>query len=48
MLAVTGVAPSFAEAQRASSDFAAAVEFEGKQYRADIGWRESARHARVT
>ena len=25
-----------------------AVEFEGKQYRADIGWRESARRARVT
>ena len=48
VLAVTGMAPSFAEAQRASSDFAAAVEFEGKQYRADIGWRESARRARVT
>ena len=48
VLAVTGVAPSFAEAQRASTDFAAAVEFEGKQYRADIGWRESARRARVT
>ena len=48
VLAVTGIAPSFAEAQRASSDFAAAVEFEGKQYRADIGWRESARRARVT
>ena len=48
VLAVTGLAPSFAEAQRASSEFAAAIEFEGKQYRADIGWRESARRARVT
>ena len=48
VLAVTGIASSFREAQRASSDYAAAVDFEGKQYRADIGWRESARRARVT
>ena len=48
VLAVTGIAPTFAEAQRSSSEFAAAVEFEGKQYRTDIGWRESARRARAT
>jgi phosphoribosylamine--glycine ligase len=48
VLAATGIAPSFDDAQRASADYAAAVEFEGKQYRADIGWRESARRARAT
>lgn len=48
VLAATAVAPSFDAAQRASSEYAAAVEFEGKQYRGDIGWRESARRARAT
>jgi phosphoribosylamine--glycine ligase len=48
VLAATGVAPSFDEAQRASAEYAAAVAFSGKQYRADIGWRESARRARAT
>ena len=48
VLAATAVAASFDEAQRASADYAAAVEFTGKQYRADIGWRESARRARAT
>lgn len=48
VLAVTGVAATFEVAQRASVDYAAAVQFTGKQYRADIGWRESARRARAT
>ena len=48
VLAVTAVAESFDEAQRASADYAAAVQFRGKQYRADVGWRESARRARAT
>jgi len=48
VLAATAVAPTFDLAQHASADYAAAVEFAGKQYRADIGWRESARRARAT
>ena len=48
VLAVTGVAPTFDVARRASVDYAAGVQFTGKQYRADIGWRESARRARAT
>jgi len=47
VLAATAVATSFDEAQRASADYAASVQFQGKQYRADIGWRE-ARRARAT
>jgi phosphoribosylamine--glycine ligase len=48
VLAATAVAPRFEDAQRASAEYAAAVQFAGKQYRADIGWRESARRARAT
>jgi len=48
VLAATGVAASFDVAQRASVEYAEAVQFTGKQYRADIGWRESARRARAT
>ena len=48
VLAATAIAPRFDLAQRASAEYAAAVEFAGKQYRADIGWRESARRARAT
>jgi phosphoribosylamine--glycine ligase len=48
VLAVTGVARTFDAAQRASSEVAAALTFAGKQYRDDIGWRESARRARAT
>ena len=43
VLAVTGVAPGFEEAQARSRRFAEAVAFDGKQFRADIGWRELAR-----
>ena len=45
VLNVTAVAPTFAEARRLSRDAADAVEFEGKVFRRDIGWREAARVA---
>jgi phosphoribosylamine---glycine ligase len=45
VLAVTAVAPTLAEAQRRSRETAAAVEFDGRQYRGDIAWREVRRHA---
>jgi phosphoribosylamine---glycine ligase len=43
VLNVTAVAPEFAEAQRLSRLGAEAIEFEGKMFRRDIGWREAAR-----
>ena len=48
VLSATGVADTFAEAQRRSLEAAAAITFEGKQFRSDIGWRETARHARAS
>jgi phosphoribosylamine---glycine ligase len=45
VFAVTGVGPSLAEARRASARVAGAIEFEGKQLRRDIGWREQERSA---
>jgi phosphoribosylamine--glycine ligase len=48
VLAVTGIAPSLEEAAALSRDAAAAIDFEGKQYRRDIGWRELERHARAS
>ena len=48
VLAATAVAATFAAAQRSSADYAASIDFAGKQFRADIGWRESARRARAT
>lgn len=45
VFAVTAVAPTFAEAQRASRSTAEAIELRGKVLRRDIGWREQARHA---
>ncbi len=45
VLAVTGLGPTLAHAQRASAEAAAAVGFAGKQFRDDIGWRERARGA---
>ena len=47
VLTVTGVAPTFAAAQRASGEAAARVQFAGKQFRRDIGWREAARREAV-
>jgi phosphoribosylamine-glycine ligase len=48
VLAVTGVGDSMDDAQRASQALAAAIEFDGKQFRTDIGWREMARRAGAT
>ncbi|HUG02308.1 MAG TPA: phosphoribosylamine--glycine ligase [Longimicrobiales bacterium] len=45
VLAVTAVAPTLAEAARRSRAAAERIAFDGKQYRADIGWRELARQA---
>jgi phosphoribosylamine--glycine ligase len=46
VLNVTAVAPDFAQAQHRSRTAAEAIQFEGKVFRRDIGWREAAR-ARV-
>ncbi len=43
VLAVTAVAPSFALAQARSREASAAIRFEGKIHRRDIGWREAVR-----
>ncbi len=43
VVAVTGIGATFAEAQARSRAGADAVEFEGRQFRRDIGWREEAR-----
>ena len=43
VLNVTAVAPTFAAARTRSRAAAEQVTFEGKQYRPDIGWRESSR-----
>ena len=43
VVAVTAVAPTFAEAQRLSREGAEGVRFAGRHFREDIGWREAAR-----
>lgn len=43
VLSVTAVAPTFSAAQGASRAAAEMIEFEGKQFRRDIGWREAGR-----
>ena len=45
VLAVTAIAPTLATARAQSAAVAASVQFEGKQFRRDIGWRELARGA---
>jgi phosphoribosylamine--glycine ligase len=45
VLTVTATADSFAKAQRLSREAAERVEFAGKQFRRDIGWREQHRQA---
>jgi phosphoribosylamine--glycine ligase len=40
VLAITAVAPTLAEAQRASADAASSVVLDGSHFRRDIGWRE--------
>ncbi len=44
VLTVTAVAPTFALAQARSREASAAIRFDGKVYRRDIGWREAVRH----
>jgi len=48
VFAVTGVAPTFAEAQERSRHGAEQVKFAGRVLRRDIGWREQGRRAGVT
>jgi phosphoribosylamine--glycine ligase len=43
VLNVTAVAATFADAQRLSRETAETIEFEGKVFRGDIGWREARR-----
>ena len=45
VLAVTAVAPTLAAAQAASAGYAESVQFAGRQYRRDIGWRDLTRRA---
>jgi phosphoribosylamine--glycine ligase len=45
VLTVTALAPTFVEAQRRSREAAEAIQFEGKVFRRDIGWREAGRRA---
>ena len=47
VLNVTALASTFSEAQRLSREAAGRVEFEGKVFRADIGWRQAGRLAAV-
>ena len=47
VLAVTAVRDRFADAQQASRELAESIEFEGKQFRRDIGWREQSRVAQA-
>ena len=45
VFAITALGPSLAEAQKLSASHASLVQFAGRQYRRDIGWRDLARQA---
>ena len=47
VLAVTGLGESVESARDRSQELAGAIQFDGKQYRTDIGWRELARRSEV-
>ncbi len=47
VLTVTATAPGFADARQASARAAARIDFAGKQFRRDIGWREQRRRQEV-
>ena len=47
VLAITAVADTMRQARERSLGFAERVEFAGKHFRTDIGWRELDRHARA-
>jgi len=46
VIAATGLGTTLTQAASKSREAAAAIEFSGKQFRSDIGWREFARVAR--
>jgi phosphoribosylamine--glycine ligase len=46
VLAVTGLGDTMEDAQRRSQEWAARIDFAGKQFRSDIGWRELTRSVR--
>jgi len=48
VLSVTGLAPTVHDAQKRSLAAAHSIQFDGKQFRSDIGWRELSRHARAS
>ncbi|MEK6612254.1 MAG: phosphoribosylamine--glycine ligase [Gemmatimonadota bacterium] len=48
VLAITALAATLGAAQQASARYAAQVQFSGRQFRRDIGWRELARGARAS
>ena len=48
VLAVTSVAGDFTAAQIASREHADKIQYDGRQFRRDIGWREAARRARTS
>jgi phosphoribosylamine--glycine ligase len=43
VFAVTAMGPSLGEARKLSASHAGRIQFAGRQYRRDIGWRELAR-----
>jgi phosphoribosylamine---glycine ligase len=45
---VTAVAATFSEARQRSAEGAGRIDFAGRHFRADIGWRELHRHARAS
>jgi phosphoribosylamine--glycine ligase len=45
VLAITALGPSLADAQKLSASHASLVQFAGRQYRRDIGWRDLARQS---
>ena len=47
VLSVTATGPDVAAAASRAREAAESIEFEGKQFRRDIGWREIERHARA-
>jgi phosphoribosylamine--glycine ligase len=48
VLGVTGIGASLEDARAHSLDAAKRIDFDGKQFRTDIGWRELARGARAS
>ena len=47
VIAATGLGSTLSRASQKSRDAAEAIQFEGKQFRGDIGWKEFARAERL-